>query len=137
VSVQDVLSCCDKVKKTGPDSWVACCPAHKDRTPSMAIRELSDGTVLLHDFGGCSVIQILDACGLSFDDLYPPKPIEDRGKQRRTFPAVAVLEAVGREAMVIAILAQGIADGKVPTPEDLQRAHLANARIQDAVGLVR
>jgi hypothetical protein len=31
------------VKRTGPSRWIARCPAHEDRRPSLAVRELDDG----------------------------------------------------------------------------------------------
>ena len=64
MNIDNLLSRLHKVKKTGPDRWLACCPAHEDKTPSMAIRELGDGRILIHDFAGCSVEAILDAVGL-------------------------------------------------------------------------
>jgi DNA primase len=42
-----------KVKRTGNGTWLACCPAHEDRSPSMSVRELDDGRVLVHCFAGC------------------------------------------------------------------------------------
>ncbi len=39
-------------RKSGT-SWVACCPAHKDRNPSLSLRDSTDGHVLVHCFGGC------------------------------------------------------------------------------------
>jgi putative DNA primase/helicase len=47
-------------------SWIAKCPAHDDRNPSLSIRE-ADGKVLLHCHAGCSqraVIEALKALGL-------------------------------------------------------------------------
>jgi DNA primase len=47
-------------------SWLARCPAHDDRNPSLSIREV-DGKVLLHCHAGCSqrdVIEALKALGL-------------------------------------------------------------------------
>ena len=43
----------ERVKQTGPRRWIAACPSHRDRSPSLSIRELDSGLVLLHDFGGC------------------------------------------------------------------------------------
>jgi putative DNA primase/helicase len=40
--------------------WVACCPAHRDRTPSLSINEDRD-TILVHCFGGCSQGAVRDA----------------------------------------------------------------------------
>ena len=44
--------------------WMARCPAHEDRRPSLAIREEPDGRVLLHCFAGCAVQEVLSAVGL-------------------------------------------------------------------------
>ena len=46
--------------------WMAPCPAHEDRNPSLGIREV-DGKILLHCYAGCTqsdVIQALKARGL-------------------------------------------------------------------------
>ena len=45
MSVEKLLDRLSKVKKTGPGQWVACCPSHDDRTPSLAIRETDEGLV--------------------------------------------------------------------------------------------
>jgi hypothetical protein len=60
----------ERVKQTGPGRWLACCPAHEDRSPSLSIRETDDGRVLLHDFGGCEVGDVLAAPGLALADLF-------------------------------------------------------------------
>jgi putative DNA primase/helicase len=41
--------------------WVARCPAHDDRTPSLSIRETHEGRVLLKCFAGCSWADLRDA----------------------------------------------------------------------------
>jgi hypothetical protein len=53
-------------KRTGPGRWMARCPAHDDRTPSLSISE-RNGKALLHCFAGCeqrAVIEALRARGL-------------------------------------------------------------------------
>jgi DNA primase len=52
--IENLLGRLKKVKGRN-GSWTACCPAHNDGSPSLAIREGEDGRVLLHCFGGCSV----------------------------------------------------------------------------------
>lgn len=47
----------------GHGRWKAQCPAHEDKTPSLSVRELGDGTVLVHDFGGCTTEQVLESIG--------------------------------------------------------------------------
>jgi len=41
-------------------SWMARCPAHPDRNPSLALSE-SNGKILFHDHGGCSQAAVLRA----------------------------------------------------------------------------
>jgi hypothetical protein len=68
-------------RKTGTSRWVAQCPAHPDRSPSLSIREGDDGRVLTHCFGGCSPARIADALGLKIRDLFvgpPPNPAQLR-----------------------------------------------------------
>lgn len=71
--VDEFLSRLEGVKSRGTSRWVARCPAHKDRSPSLSIRTAPDGRILLHDFGGCEVLQILDALGLAAADLFPER----------------------------------------------------------------
>lgn len=67
------------VRRNG-NGWMACCPAHEDRNPSLSISEGDDGRVLLHCFAGCDPKAIVEAVGLRLQDLYPsskpkaPKP---------------------------------------------------------------
>lgn len=49
------------VKRLGHHEWMAVCPAHNDRTPSLSIAEASDGTVLMHCFAGCDIHDIVNA----------------------------------------------------------------------------
>jgi hypothetical protein len=64
-----------KARQLGTSRWMAQCPAHPDRTPSLSIREGDDGRVLLHCFGGCGTARILDALGLGMRDLFAgPRP---------------------------------------------------------------
>ena len=47
--------------------WMARCPAHHDREPSLSIREADDGKILVHCHAGCDqarVISILRSRGL-------------------------------------------------------------------------
>src|SRR5260221_5444216 len=51
--------------------WLACCPAHDDRHPSLSIAEGNDGRVLLRcQSNGCTPEQIVEALGLSMGDLF-------------------------------------------------------------------
>src|SRR5262245_53438919 len=63
-----------KGRKSG-SNWIAHCPAHDDREPSLSIREANDGKVLVCCHAGCtqdSVITALRARGL-WEDGSPRK----------------------------------------------------------------
>jgi hypothetical protein len=64
------------VRPAGTQRWMACCPAHPDRTPSLAIRLGRDNTILVYDFGAhCRVQDIVRAVGLTVADLFDPAPV--------------------------------------------------------------
>jgi hypothetical protein len=56
--------------------WLVKCPAHRDDNASLALKEGTDGKILLHCHAGCSTTQILGAMGLRAADLFsdPPAP---------------------------------------------------------------
>src|SRR5689334_10881525 len=56
------------LKETAKREWVACCPAHDDKRPSMTVRETDDGRLLMHCFADCATADILAALGLQFSD---------------------------------------------------------------------
>lgn len=56
------------------DCWTAQCPAHDDRSPSLSIRELADGSVLLHCFAGCPTDDVVEALGIGMFELFPVHP---------------------------------------------------------------
>src|SRR5262245_28494931 len=57
--------------KRSSEGWLAKCPAHDDRQPSLSISEGRDGRVLLHCHAGCALDEILSAAGLTKRDLFP------------------------------------------------------------------
>ena len=67
MSANILLSQLDGVKRTGTGRWLARCPAHADKHPSLAIRELDDGRVLANCFAGCSIESVLSAVRLDPD----------------------------------------------------------------------
>jgi len=77
VRATDLLSRLRKVRRAGPDSWQALCPAHDDHQPSLSIRE-ADGKILLRCHAGCSTERIVAALGLSMADLFEEPPRRER-----------------------------------------------------------
>jgi hypothetical protein len=133
VDVNELLSRLSRVRQTAPDKWLACCPAHADRTPSLTIRALADGRILLHDFGGCEAGDVMAAMGLGLADLFE-KPLFHRARPvSHPFTALDALRALRREAAVVAISVADFADGQ---EVDQARLQLAADRIADAAEFV-
>lgn len=130
-----LLARLEDVHQTGPDTFVARCPAHNDKSPSLAIRETADGTILMHCFAGCSVQEICDAIGIEVSDLFPPR--EHLGHpERRTFAAMDALRAISFEALVVVAAASSMLTGEPLSSVDRDRLHLALGRISSAVSAV-
>ena len=126
-----LLSLLDKLRRTGPDSYVACCPAHDDRHPSLTISE-KDGSIGLHCFAGCDNESILSAIGLTFSDLYPPR--QHHGKPtRRPFPAADILRALSFETLIVAQAGRMLLEKRPYTEADQERLVTAAHRIQSAL----
>lgn len=135
MTADTLLSRLDKVKRTGKGTWIACCPAHEDKRPSLSIRETDDGRILLHDFSGnCSAAEIVAAVGLDLSDLFPERPAGHRHPpERRPFPAVDVLRCIAFEALVVSAAAVTLLAGKPFGPDERERLILAASRIQSAL----
>ncbi len=128
-----ILSASRKVRQTGPSSWICSCPAHEDHSPSMTVRELDDGRILVHCFAGCSVEEILAAAGLTFDALFPDKPIEHAAPVRKPFPAADVLAAVADDAALLVVFAGNLGSkGGDLTVDDYMAFLDAAGRIMEA-----
>lgn len=134
MSVEDLLSRLDKVKKTSKrGTYQARCPAHADRGPSLSITQLDDGRVLLHCFAGCSVHEVVTAVGLDMSDLFPPLAVHHSKPERRPFPAADILRAISFEALTIATAGASMLSGNPFTEPDRERVMLAASRIQLAL----
>lgn len=55
----------------GRGKWLARCPAHDDRDPSLSVGQADDGRVLIHCFAGCTPEDITAAVGIELWDLAP------------------------------------------------------------------
>lgn len=134
MSADKLLSLLSNVKRTRPGHWIAACPAHDDKSPSLAIRELDDGRVLLYCFAGCSAAEILAAIGLTLEDLFPERQGgHSSAKERRPFHAIDVLRCIAFEALVVSIAATNLAQGQPLQEADRKRLLVAASRLQAAM----
>lgn len=127
-----LLSQLTKVRTTSNGEWVACCPAHDDRLPSLAIKQCDDGRVLVHCFAGCDVEEVVGAVGLSLGDLMPER-LSVEGLKRVPFNPRTVLEAIGNNSMLIAFMAKELAHGQTLTEADKDKLFELAGEIQEAI----
>lgn len=119
-------------------SWTACCPAHDDNGPSLAIRELDDGRILIHCFAGCETESVLGVLGMNMTDLFPPDekrrdyPVAGKPPMKPAFFATDLMRVIAFEALVVQIVAFDIANGKPVSAETRGRMLLACERIDEA-----
>ncbi|MGV7234774.1 MAG: CHC2 zinc finger domain-containing protein [Nitrosomonadaceae bacterium] len=133
MSASILLSKLHKVKRTSKNRWLACCPAHQDKRPSLAVRELDDGRVLIHCFTGCNVEEVLHAVGLEFDALFPERAIGDHiPREHRSFNSSDVLAALNFEINVTSIILDRMVNDKDITAGDWLRFKTAADRVRSA-----
>ena len=93
MTTQEFLSHLEKVRPIR-GGWMARCPAHEDRSPSLSITE-GEGKTLLHCHAGCAPEAIAKAMGLSMTDLFSDSPVKENTTRRQgTTPAT--IEALAR-----------------------------------------
>lgn len=130
--IDDILPRLEKARRTGANSWLACCPAHEDRSPSLTIHAANDGRILVHCHSGCSFEEIKDAVGLGWEPWFPPKQEGDfKPAVRRPFPAGDVLEALAAESMIVTTAACNLGKGLELTKDDQERLLVAMGRIEE------
>ena len=110
---EKLLSRLEKVKERRGNSWLACCPAHDDKNPSLVVTEENE-RVLVKCWSGCSPYEICESVGLDITDLFPERP-KHRSKPlpiKQRFNAHLVLQALSQDALVCEMVLTNLADGE-------------------------
>lgn len=137
---EDLIVRLDGVRATGTDRWIARCPAHDDRHPSLSVYEPGDGHILIHCFAGCPPDVVVSAVGLILADLMPPRPRDTPNGPgglpglRHPWWAEDLRGALRHEALLLTLLIERVQRAEDYLLEDLDRAVLASQRLLDALG---
>ena len=132
--IENILSRLEKVKGRN-GAYTACCPAHGDKSPSLAIRELDDGRILMKCFANCSIQEIMGAIGMDIGDLFP-NVNKDLPPVKRKYYATDLLRVIEFEAWVVSVAAYTMSQGLSLSEEDRTRMKVAQTRIMEAVKYV-
>lgn len=73
----------NKVKRTGQDQYICCCPAHYDDKASLSIAyNPKEDKIALHCHAGCDTADILTSVGKTWADVLPAKDEEVKPLQK-------------------------------------------------------
>ena len=134
MSTEALIDRLDAVKKTGPGKYLSRCPAHDDRSPSLAIKEGDDGRVLLHCFAGCETEDVLSAIGLEFRDIMPERIGSDHSFKpaRNRISTRDILSTLDHESLVIATIGADFLEHNEIDDETWSRLASAVERVNTA-----
>lgn len=140
-TAEPLLQRLEGVQKSG-NGWRARCPSCGGKSRKVAIAE-RDGKVLLHCFGGCKAIEVLEAVGLTWADIMPPRTWpespEERRQARRALREAswaAALSVLAVEATIVRLASAQLARWQQLTEEDDARLALACERIDKAAAVL-
>lgn len=126
--IEQLLARLEGVVERGYGQYLARCPAHDDHDPSLSIKVLDDGRVLLHCFAGCAVESILMALRLEWSDLFPAGARALSATTTRwNYHDLSVMAR--RELQVAIVAVSDVLAGKQLCAADLTRLTLAHERL--------
>ena len=136
-TAEPLLQRLDGVQKSG-NGWRAKCPACGGTSRKVTIAE-RDGKVLLHCFGGCKAVAVLEAVGLAWADIMPPRhwpeSPEERRQARRAIREAgwaSALSVLALESAIVQIAAGNVLRDEPLDWNDYCRLVKAEERIAEA-----
>lgn len=136
MNLQNILSRLDGVRKgSGEGQYMAKCPAHEDRSPSLGVKDNGD-KIIINCFAGCSVDDVVSAIGLKLTDLFECDTIRDTSAKGQFLPR-DIIKALSGEVMFLSVCASDMANGERLTEDDMKRLKVAAKRLHRAVEVAR
>jgi hypothetical protein len=114
---------------------MACCPAHKDKSPSLAIKFTNDKPIF-YCFAGCSFEEIIGAAGLTRDDLMGDRIEKYHANHPRIDP-YRLLDSLAMDAFRLGLIAARIANGNEVQPDELAKCVEIASSFQTAVSQIK
>ena len=134
-NLTEIISRLSKVKRTGNGKYIACCPVHSDRSPSLAITEKPDKMILLHCFGcGAGGVEICEALNLDPSTLFPPTDNPRYEKKKRSgFSAWQLLHALRADLIRLLIISNDLKKIGALSDDDRQFVSEIILRLNDGL----
>jgi len=137
MSIDVFLNKLNKVTQKGNGKWLACCPVHNDKSPSLGIDD-DNGVVLIHCFGcGASGPEVAEKLGIDISELFPPRENVDYENYKRQsrvyFNPGHVIDALFDEILISTIIIDGIIKDPSQASQVKDRLVTALSRISDTL----
>ena len=118
-NLDTLLGRLDKVKTYGNNKWLACCPAHDDKHPSLSVKLTDDGKILINCWAGCHITNVLAALGIEMANLFPDKISYTKGKKPPKFNRHELFDRLVYESMILYVAVEQLQQGKLLEEADL------------------
>lgn len=109
-NLHEVIGRLSKVRRIGEGRYVACCPVHSDKSPSLSVTQKTDGIILAHCFGcGAGGVDICNALGIDPASLFPPTDNPKYEKRNRNgFSAWQLLNVLRTDLIRLLVVANDL-----------------------------
>lgn len=130
--MKELINRLQKVKQVGKGRWIACCPAHNDKSPSLSISE-GGNKLLIHCHSGCSALDVVHAVGLELTDLFnDPLPWQfSNTDAREKYAAKHENHKIWRAKSRLEITRGWLESGKKLTFDEAKKANLARDYLEE------
>lgn len=100
----ELLNRLEGVRQTGEGRWIAKCPAHDDRSPSLTLRDAGD-LLLVTCHAGCDFYDVIGAAGMAPSKLFSNPKSASRSLYVDTveIPPADVMLLLEKDLIVLAI----------------------------------
>jgi hypothetical protein len=116
--INQIIERLEKVKRTGQGKWLACCPAHPDKSPSLTITQTDDGKILIHCFSGCQVSDVVAAVGLELSNLFPENPSYKKGTKPPKFNKYELFDLLINNSYILVLAIRQLSNGEPLNQQD-------------------
>lgn len=123
-----ILQSLHKVKQTGEGRWIACCPVHDDKNPSMTITEKDESVLIYCHSCGANGKDVCEALGLDPFILFG-KEFKPGNYKKPKIPASDILKVLMGEALFLRVVTNDLLNQKPINNQTSERLSLTNRRL--------
>jgi len=129
--IENILSRLDGVKEIRANQWVAICPSHDDKHPSLAVKRGDNNCVLIKCWAGCSAVDVVDSIGFDLKDLFEQSIDFRKPSRERLYPNYKkILQMLRHEVMLLWLIAEDMAAGKIIPAKDIDSVRRAFKNVE-------